>query len=163
VLDKCVYKKAMIEYSLLKKIKSSRVLVTYFYNPDGKPFEIEHIWADKMEYHSDEFTQLHEFNEMRNRLGDLILLPKGTNQSFGDGDYEEKLPHYIRENLLAQSLNTACYDRNPNFLNFIKQSGLPFKAHSQYKKQDLDTSQALYKLISDQIWSLDFFKEEIND
>lgn len=138
----------------------STTFVTYFHNPDGKPFEIEHIWADKMEFHSDEFSQLHEFNETRNRLGDLILLPRGTNQSFGAGKYEEKLPHYLKENLLAQSLNSTCYERNPNFLNYVAQSGLPFKAHSEYKKADLTSRQDLYKLISDEIWNIDFFTQE---
>lgn len=141
----------------LKSGKSTN-FVTYFHNPGGKPFEIEHIWADKMQYHDDEFTQVHEFNEMRNRLGDLILLPRGTNQSFGADRYEKKLPHYIKENLLAQSLNTVCYERNPNFLNYVNQSGLPFKAHDQYKKEDLNERQNLYKQISEEIWSLDFFR-----
>lgn len=133
--------------------------VTYFHNPGGKPFEIEHIWADKIEYHADEFTQLSEFKQIRNQLGDLILLPRGTNQSFGKGTYEEKLPHYLKENLLAQSLNQTCYERNPNFLSYISQSGLPFKAHPQFKKEDLSNRQALYKQISDKIWNLDFFKQ----
>jgi hypothetical protein len=95
---------------------------------------------------------------MRNRLGDLILLPRGTNQSFGAGRYEDKMPHYLKENLLAQSLNSVCYEKNPNFLNYVSQSGLPFKAYSQYKKVDLNERQSLYKLISEEIWSLDFFK-----
>lgn len=140
-----------------QKSGKSTNFVTYFYNPNGKPFEIEHIWADKMQYHEDEFNQLHEFNEIRNRLGDLILLPQGTNQSFGASDYSEKQPHYIKENLLAQSLNQVCYERNPNFSTFVNQSGLPFKAHQQYKKQDLTERQELYKLISEEIWNLDFF------
>jgi uncharacterized protein (DUF2126 family) len=90
----------------------------------------------------------------------LILLPRGTNQSFGAGKYEEKLPHYIKENLLAQSLNTVCYERNPNFLAYVSESGLPFKAHSQYKTEDLKIRQALYKSIGEEIWSLDFFSQE---
>lgn len=138
----------------------STTFVTYFFNPGGKPFEIEHIWADKMEFHSDEFSQLHEFNETRNRLGDLILLPRGTNQSFGAGKYEEKLPHYLKENLLAQSLNNTCYERNPNFLNYVAQSGLPFKAHNEYKKADLTSRQDLYKMICNEIWNIDFFTQE---
>lgn len=131
---------------------------TYFENGGSKPFEIEHIWADKIIYHEDEFTQINEFNIMRNRLGDLILLPNGTNQSFGDADYDVKSQHYIRENLLAQSLNSSCYLLNPNFINYIKLSGLPFKAHGDYKANDLMDRQLLYKLISEQIWNLDFFK-----
>lgn len=132
---------------------------TYFNNSEGKPFEIEHIWADKMEFHADEFSQVHDFNEIRNRLGDLILLPRGTNQSFGALKYEKKLPHYLKENLLAQSLNKDCYERNPNFLNFIQSSNLDFKSHDEYKKEDVFARQELYKQICEEIWTLDFFAE----
>ncbi len=59
----------------------SSTFETYFTNPGGKPYEIEHIWADKFEEHQDEFAQRHEFDEFRNRLGDLVLLPRGTNQT----------------------------------------------------------------------------------
>ena len=132
---------------------------TYFNNTGGKPFEIEHIWADKMAFHADEFTQVHEFNEIRNRLGDLILLPRGTNQSFGALRYEKKLPHYLKENLLAQSLHEACYERNPNFLNYFQNSNLDFKSHEEYKKEDVFARQELYRQICEEIWTLDFFSE----
>jgi len=39
-------------------------------------FEIEHIWADHPERHEDEFAHPSEFAEYRNRIGDLLLLPK---------------------------------------------------------------------------------------
>ena len=132
---------------------------TYFNNTGGKPFEIEHIWADKMSFHADEFSQVHEFNEIRNRLGDLILLPRGTNQSFGARRYEKKLPHYLKENLLAQSLHEACYERNPNFLNYFQNSNLDFKSHEEYKKEDVFARQELYRQICEEIWTLDFFSE----
>ena len=132
---------------------------TYFNNTGGKPFEIEHIWADKMSFHADEFSQVHEFNEIRNRLGDLILLPRGTNQSFGALRYEKKLPHYLKENLLAQSLHEACYERNPNFLNYFQNSNLDFKSHEEYKKEDVFARQELYRQICEEIWTLDFFSE----
>ncbi len=35
---------------------------TYFISPGTKPFEVEHIWADKFEEHRDEFEQQHEFD-----------------------------------------------------------------------------------------------------
>ncbi|MBP6377768.1 MAG: DUF1524 domain-containing protein [Kaistella sp.] len=134
-------------------------MTTYFNNTGGKPFEIEHIWADKMSFHADEFSQVHEFNEIRNRLGDLILLPRGTNQSFGALRYEKKLPHYLKENLLAQSLHEACYERNPNFLNYFQNSNLDFKSHEEYKKEDVFARQELYRQICEEIWTLDFFSE----
>jgi quinol monooxygenase YgiN len=38
-------------------------------------YDIEHIWADKPERHTDEFADEHGFSEYRNRLGGLLLLP----------------------------------------------------------------------------------------
>ena len=72
----------------------------------SKPFEIEHIWSDKFDDHRDEFSQREDFEEYRNLLGALILLPKGINQSYGADSYQKKLNYYCRENLLAQSVST---------------------------------------------------------
>ena len=67
-------------------------------------YEIEHIWADHWDWHSDEFTNEADFAAYRNRIGGLLLLPKSPNASYGDLPYDKKLPHYLKENLLAQSL-----------------------------------------------------------
>ena len=133
--------------------------VKFYHNPGGKPYQIEHIWADKMEYHSDEFDQEGEFAVWRNYLGGLILLPQGTNQSFNADPYDQKLGHYIKENLLAQSLHPDAYLKNPNFRHFIQESGLPFKHHPQFKKQDIEDRQDLYQEICERIWDLKFFHQ----
>lgn len=126
--------------------------VNYLFNPDCKPYEIEHIWADNMSYHSDEFTQKYEFDEFRNKIGALMLLPNGSNQSYGGADYPEKMPHYIKENILAKSLCKETYDHNPNFTNFVKETNLPFKAYSEFKKDDVLSHCELYRQISELIW-----------
>ncbi|MBV5313179.1 MAG: DUF262 domain-containing protein [Prolixibacteraceae bacterium] len=125
----------------------------YYYNPGGKPFEIEHIWADSFEDHKDEFDQETEFIEIRNRIGALLLLPRGTNQSYGKKPYSEKIAHYIKENLLAKTLCEGTYLSNPNFLNMKEALTLPFKPHTQFKKQDIAERQNLYKEICKRIWS----------
>lgn len=126
--------------------------VTYYQPASGKPFEVEHIWADKFSRHKDEFEQEHEFQNYRNRLGDLVLLPRGTNQSYGDLPYEEKQPHYVKENLLVKSLTALAYENNPNFLAFMRQYNLPFAAHSEFKKLDIEARQSLYQAICECIW-----------
>ena len=50
-------------------------------------YEIEHIWADHPERHGDEFLHASEFQEYRNRIGGLLLLPKSFNASYGDLPY----------------------------------------------------------------------------
>lgn len=132
---------------------------TYFENPQGKAFEIEHIWADKFEEHTDEFDQKTDFDEYRNRLGDLLLLPNGSNQSYGGKTYADKMPHYIKENLLAQTLCALTYQNNPNFMNMKNKFQFDFEPLTQFKKSDLIKRQNLYRKICEAIWT---FESEAN-
>lgn len=116
------------------------------------PYEVEHIWADHPERHKDEFEHPADFVEYRNRIGDLLLLPKKFNISYGDKPYVEKLKHYIKQNLLAQTLHPLCYENNPDFVKFVKRQGLNFKPLAQFKKADLDTRQALYIALAKYTW-----------
>lgn len=121
----------------------------------GQPFEIEHIWSNNFQPHSGEFSSEADFQRHRNFFGGLVLLPKGSNASFGADSYEDKLVHYIEENLLAASLHPQKYAKNPGFRKFREKSGLPFKAHTQFKKADLLERQELYRQICEQIWNPD--------
>ena len=128
---------------------------TYFDKKKGKPFQIEHIWADHFDQHTDEFEQENEFEKHRNRIGGLLLLPKGTNQSYSDKPYVEKLPHYVKENLLVASLCELTYQNNPNFTNAMRRLDLPFKHHETFKKEDQRERQQLYQNICEKIWDFD--------
>jgi uncharacterized protein with ParB-like and HNH nuclease domain len=129
-----------------------------YIDPDiKKPFEIEHIWADKYEEHKDEFEQRDEFEEYRNNIGALLLVQRGFNQAYNDLPYKDKMPHYLLQNLLAKSLHPQTYEKNPSFLNFIKESGLNFKAHYEFKKSDVLERNSLYQSICEKIWNLDHF------
>jgi hypothetical protein len=64
-----------------------------------------------------------------------------------------KLVHYDSQNLVARSLNENAYDHNPGFRRFLEQSGLPFRAHTVFRKADLDDRQELYGQLADYIWN----------
>ncbi|MGN2390686.1 DUF262 domain-containing protein [Pelomicrobium sp. G1] len=125
-----------------------------------KGYEIEHVWADHPERHQDEFGHPSEFQEYRNRIGGLLLLPKSFNASYGDLPYAEKRKHYAGQNLLARSLHESAYDHNPGFKRFIAESGLPFRAHAEFRKADLDARQALYQRLAERIWSPERLAQE---
>jgi hypothetical protein len=123
-------------------------------------FEIEHVWADHYDRHEDEFAHPNDFAEYRNRVGDLLLLPKSFNASFGDLPYADKREHYNGQNLLARSLHEGAYDHNPGFLRFVEQSGLPFHPHATFTKAGLDDRQELYRLLAEHIWSPSRLEDE---
>ena len=143
---------ARITGFLEQQTGASTSFFTYFVAPGTKPFEVEHIWADKFQEHREEFDQQHDFETYRNRIGDLLLLPQGTNQSYGAMSYAGKLQHYLKENLLAKSLHAKTYENNPNFLGMLKALDLPFRAHASFAKADIDDRQALVRRVCEVIW-----------
>lgn len=125
-------------------------------------FEIEHIWAENYDYSDDQFNDRSEFEEYREHIGGLLLLPKTVNASIGNATYTEKRKVYAGQNLLAKSLHENAYINNPRFHRFIKESSLPFKEHKEFKRADLDKRQDLYTKLAEQVWNLDRLKVEMN-
>lgn len=125
----------------------------YVFSRGKKAYEVEHIWADHPERHAEEFPHQSDFEEFRNRIGGLLLLPKSFNASYGDLPYDEKLPHYLTQNLLARSLHNQCYQHNPGFLQFKERSGLPFESHPRFLKADIEKRGELYRKLAEQIWN----------
>jgi hypothetical protein len=124
-------------------------------------YEIEHIWANHYERHTDEFDNSADFGKYRDRLGGLLLLPKKINASLNDQDYAHKVQQYIKENLLARSLNAVCYQNNPGFRQMIERTGLLFQAHDVFKKNDLEQRFGLYQGIAEQLWSVERLQEVV--
>lgn len=115
-------------------------------------YEIEHIWANHPERHTDEFEHAADFSEWRNRLGDLVLLPKSFNASYGDMPYEEKQKHYVKQNILAQSLHERAYENNPGFKRFREQHNLQFEPHPKFHRVDLESRHRLYQELCGIVW-----------
>ena len=123
----------------------------YLLNKDQK-IEVEHIWADHYDQHTDECKTPDDFASVRNNIGDLLALPKSFNASYGDDTYAEKMPHYYEQNILAQTLCEMKYSNNPGFLKFMSDSGLPFKSYSEFKRADISERAELYKSILKWNW-----------
>lgn len=123
-------------------------------------YEVEHIWANHPERHKEEFGHPSDFSGYRNRIGGLLLLPKSFNASYSDKTYAKKRDHYFGQNLLAQSLHENAYEHNPGFLKFLSRSGLPFRAHEEFKKEDLDARQELVREIAERIWNPELLARE---
>lgn len=126
-------------------------------------YEVEHIWADQYEEHghSGDFDHIHDFSEYRNRIGGLLLLTKQQNTGLKDKPYEgssgkREAYESFGDNPLAYSLHPKAYEKGvgkSGFQQFIKRSNLEFKHHDDFKKEDLDARQELYRELCKQIWN----------
>jgi Protein of unknown function DUF262/Protein of unknown function (DUF1524) len=126
----------------------------YIVRSGKNAYEIEHLWANHFERHTDEFAQREEFASFRNRIGGLVLLPKKINASLNDKTFAGKVAHYQKENLLARSLHSACYRHNPGFLQLVARTGLSFRSFEKFSKVSFDERYAAYQGIAKQLWSL---------
>ncbi|MBA7674704.1 hypothetical protein ES703_82925 [subsurface metagenome] len=88
-------------------------------------------------------------------------MPKQFNGSYGDLPYSEKLPHYLKWNMLTQSLHKDAYKRSPEFLRFYEREDLPFEPHIDFKKADIDKRQTLYNKLAGVVWNPDRIMREI--
>ena len=150
----------MTDFAETSSGRSSRY-AEYMSRKGKNGYEVEHIWANHADRHTDEFSHPSDFSEYRNRVGGLLLLPKSFNASYGDKPYSHKLEHYLKQNLLAQSLHSRAYENDPGFKGFINDSGLEFKAHSEFKKVDLDARQDLYLRLAECVWNPDNLNNEL--
>ena len=114
--------------------------------------EVEHIWSDHYEEHIDEFDLEEDFINVRNNIGDLLVLPKSFNASYGDQPYSVKVKQYFSQNILAQTLNEQKYHNNPSFIKFKNESGLDFKSYEEFKKNSISERAELYKSILQWNW-----------
>ncbi|MCY4302168.1 MAG: DUF1524 domain-containing protein [Aestuariivita sp.] len=127
----------------------------YIVRSGKNAFEIEHIWANHYDRFKHEFDQQSNFNQCRNLIGGLLLLPKKVNASLNDMTYEKKLPHYLKENPLAQSLHKDFYLHHPGFWKAINKHSLLFHSHESFTKADLEERSQLYCQLAALIWSPD--------
>ena len=121
----------------------------------ARPFEIEHIWADQYGRFKDWYFHPSDFETERNRLGGLVLLQRGVNQSLGDATYEAKRNAYVSnsENLLARSLHPLAYRNNPSFRALLERTGLPFRHYDAFGPEAQSERQELYIRLAEWVWN----------
>lgn len=117
----------------------------YVLNSDESQ-EVEHILCNHFEQFPEYATE-DEFQDFRNNIGGLLVLPKSFNASYGDDPYNSKVQQYFSQNILAQTLHKLKYQHNPGFVHFKNTSGLAFEPYDVFNKDSITERAELYKQI----------------
>ncbi len=92
-------------------------------------------------------------NGWRDRIGSLILLPRGRNRSLQDKGFLDKLPVYATESILASSLSADFYENHPNVDAHISTTNLPMTPIVSFSESSLELREELYRTLADRIWN----------
>lgn len=117
------------------------------------PFDIEHIWADDFEAVKTLFASESEFVEWRNHVASLLLLPADVNRSLQAKPFDQKRPHYAKQNFYAASLDASAYQHQPRFQQFAASHALPFKAFETFTKTEQLARRELVAALVELVWS----------
>jgi hypothetical protein len=126
----------------------------YLISSGSQGYDVEHVIADQHARYADEFPAEQDFEEYRNRIGGLLLLPRSFNRSYGALPYEDKRPHYLQQNILAQTFHENAYERNPGLQRIINERDIPFEPHSSFRKADLDKRQQVMIRLAEEVWNV---------
>ena len=75
------------------------------------------------------------------------------NASYGDNSFEQKVQHYIEQNVLAQTLHPNKYSNNPGFKAYMNRTGIPFKAYDSFTRESIMERTGLYRAILMENWA----------
>ena len=117
------------------------------------PFDIEHVWASDYSLHKDVFANQQDFEQLRDTVPALLLLPADVNRSLQDKSYGYKLQKYASHNLYTASLAPGAYVNQPKFEAFRSRHALAFKAHETFTKDDWADRQRLVAQLVELVWS----------
>ncbi|HDR9486723.1 TPA: DUF262 domain-containing protein [Burkholderia aenigmatica] len=124
----------------------------------NRNFDIEHILAGshdsvKAALGADyDFSSTTDFASERNKIGGLILLPRGRNRSLQDKQYSDKVTVYATENALAQTLAAGFYANNPLLQRFMEMNSIMMNPISVFNRAAITERGELYALLARRIW-----------
>ncbi len=140
---------------LERQIDPATSLPAYLVSSGDHGYDVEHILADDHAAVADAYPSRDDFEDMRNRIGGLLLLPRSFNRSYGSMSYGEKLPHYWGQNWLAKTLHSQAYENNPGLRRIIDRDRIELTSHPSFGPEDLQARQRICLQLAETIWNPD--------
>ncbi len=114
-------------------------------------YEVEHVLADRPELRPE--LPPRRFQEVRDRFGALLLLPRDVIAVQAGLSYLRKVERYKKENVLARSLHGAFYDDNPVLAALTDAHELPFApVRLEFDEAAIEQRQEVYRRLVALVW-----------
>ena len=127
-----------------------RDIATSLFGSAARP-EIEHVMAHYSDYQSN-FPDPERWEEAKERLGALVILPKRLNGSLGNANYTRKIEEYASQNALAASLSPRAYDGKLRFRGAKPRQPFNFRSCQSMTPKAIEDRERLYCAIAEKVW-----------
>lgn len=140
---------------------SNRVGFETYWRRDkrGKTFDIEHLLKSTFDLSTlptaHGFNEYRDYEDSRDNIGALALLPRSRNRSLQDATYRDKLSIYANEGVLTQTLDKGFYANNPKVIAFFTENpSLKLNAIADFGKADIASRANAYVEIAKLVWKM---------
>ena len=130
---------------------------TYIDRTPKSSYDVEHIIPDDYKEYADYFNDEEDFNNSRQKLGNLVLLTSDHNRSYQNKPCSDKISLYDSDNVLARSLNPNAYSNNPQFVKLVDEFG--FKTYPVFDKNAIRDRLDIYTRLAKVIWNAEQIRE----
>lgn len=117
------------------------------------PWDIEHITADRYDRYTADFVTEQQFQDWRNHINGLLLLPADVNRSLQDKSFDAKAPSYAKQSLYAGSLTASVYQHQPQFAAFNGSLTHPFRPYESFGRQEHAERGEVIRELVNEVWS----------
>jgi hypothetical protein len=99
------------------------------------------------------FADEQEFQEWRNHVASLLLLPADVNRSLQDKPFAQKRAHYAKQNFYAASLDANAYQHQPKFQQYLAAHHLTFQPFDKFTKVEQQIRRLMVAQMVEAVWS----------
>jgi Protein of unknown function DUF262/Restriction Enzyme Adenine Methylase Associated/Protein of unknown function (DUF1524) len=129
------------------------------YLGNDRPYQVEHLFANKPERHRKEVPDHLQFRTLRNQFGGLALLPASDNAAYGAMPLDQKVIRYGRQNILLGILNKDYHATFGKLRKFARETQTeryvrPFPSNASMAEVT-SVRQELYLRLCAQVWSVE--------
>lgn len=117
------------------------------------PWDIEHIAADRYGRYRSEIPTEQDFQNWRNHINGLLLLPADVNRSLQDKSFDDKAPAYAKQSFYAASMTASAYENQPQFKYFNASLAHPFRPYDQFGKAEHAERGEVIRELVNAVWS----------
>lgn len=148
------YLLSRLDWRLGELVNEQQTAADVFDAKGPKAIEIEHLMGNDFQAFRENFASYAAFQQARDRLGALTLLPKRVNAGLQAQPYTSKLVAYRDQRPLTQSLCVSHYDQQNRFRGLANSEEYGLEPVAAMTPEVIELREIIYACLANDIWNI---------